>query len=210
MLTIKLEDLNRTAYKEYYVNGRKRLATATGCAFISPNHLVVTSLVGMKMYLYELDYTNSSHKLIQQLDTSYDSKPIINDLLDFDGKNRLITSNCDNGTQSIYKIENYDISFLKQITNKDSQGGFCHGVKFHPYFQNIICATIFRNCSINYIDINDDKLMYQINGDINFRPKDLAFIDKNKIIAFYTDSKARTREIQNEYIAKLVLYHVDL
>ena len=210
---IKLEDLNRTEYKEYWVNNRKRLATATGCVFIDENHLVVTSLVGMKMYLFEIDFANSSYSVIQELDTIYDSKPTITDLLDYNGTDMLITSNCDNGTQTIYKIKDNHISFYKQITNTESLNGFCHGIKFHPFYNNLVCATIFRGCSIKYINIESEsphQINYQINYDIGFRPKDLTFVDKDRIIVLYTNSKARTKEVQDLFIAKLILYEVNL
>lgn len=209
-LVIPIENLNRTKYTELYVKDRKRLATATGVNFINKNLIVVTNLVAMKMYLYQMDYDQSEWKLVNEIDTIFDGKPTITDLLDYNGKDLIITSNCDNGCQTIYKLENNNLVHFKDVCDQDSLDGFCHGIRFHPYYHGIICATIFKNCKINFIDHETNELRYQICYDVSYRPKDLALINKNKIIVLYTNSRIKQVQTEENFITRLVVYEIDL
>jgi len=210
MLNIILENLNQSNHVKLYVAKKERLATATSASFVNKNYLVVTNLVAMKMYLYFVDYSKKEYYVVDKIDTIHNKKLTLTDLLDFNGTDLLITSNCNNGTQTIYQIKNNKLAYVKDINTLESRDSFCHGVRFYPKHKDIICATIFKGSSVNFIDIKSNKLIYKIvYPNKKYRPKDLTFNGDN-IIVLYTDSDAKSKPTDKIYKSLLVYYHVEL
>ena len=179
-MIIKLPDINTSKCNELYVGNRMRLATASGCCFISENILVINHLAGQKIFIVSFDYQKCTYKSINQIDTTFNNDKCITDLID--GMNKLIaTSNFDTKSFSIYEIDGECISKLKDYQSPEL--GYCHGIKF--YDENIIC---FTTVNINYIcfyDILKNNILFKFDLEIG-RPKDVCFVSDNKMIALYT------------------------
>ena len=179
-MLIKLPDINTSKHNEHYVGNRKRLATASGCCFISDNLLVINHLVGQKLFFVSFDYNKFTYNIVNQVDTTFHDDKCITDLID--NVNKLIaTSNFDTKSFSIYEICGEYIRKLKDYHFPEL--GYCHGIKF--YDENIIC---FTTVTINYIcfyDISENKELYKFDLEAG-RPKDVCFISKNKMIVLYT------------------------
>lgn len=185
MLSIKLSDLNRSHYGPLYVGNTQRLATATSIRFIDSSHLCVSHLVGMYIQLYMFDFNTKSFKLLDQIDTTYNGKTCITDLMDRK-ENLLVTSNFDLGTQTFYKIENNKLTFYKELPDFFYGKQRCHGIKF--YNDDIICFTLNSKFSVMFVDYNRKEVLYQFDYLPNYNPKDIAFTSDYKMIIVYSTS----------------------
>lgn len=209
MLTIKLPSLNRSEYGPLYINNIKRLAQSTSVKFIDNNRLCTTHLVGMYMHLYEFDYNNKTSKLLDHIDTIYNNEICITDLIDYKD-NLLVTSNFDKGTQTIYKLENNKLSLYKYIPDFHNGQQYCHGVKFYNFRQNTICTSYNKIPMVLFIDYVTDEILYEINYLPNHRPKDISFINKNKMLIYYTTSNVIDKISQNSYKSQIVYVNIDI
>lgn len=191
MLKIFLEDLNRLNIKKCNVGTRSRLATSSGIYFIDSTHFIVCSMVGTRIYLYNIDGLNKDNvKLLCFIDTTYNNELVMTDLLDYrDGY--IIGSNFRTGTQTMYSLTNNKLEHYKDLKNFSPVKNYCHGVKF--YRDHVICFTYNVVYSVNFVDIKRDELIYTIEtretcGN-NFNPKDVEFIDENKMLILFTSNK---------------------
>ncbi len=210
MLIIELENINRANIKELYVNNIKRLATATSVVFIDEKHLIIGSLAGMKLYIYQIDFNENNYQLLDEIDTVYKGEMVLTDLIDYDGNNLLAMSNFKCGTQTLYKIVNLKIEHYQDIKNFNKKREFCHGIKFYPYQKNIICTTNNKNYKIIFIDYVNNEILYKIEYNKEFNPKDICFIDENNMLAAYTTSKVLTNVTNKDYITRINLYKIDI
>lgn len=207
MIHIKLENINRSQYKELYLGTRSRLATATSISFLDSNTFVAASLVGMKLYLYQFNFTDKSYKLIDSLDTTYNGKLCLTDLADY-YNNLIVCSNFELGTQTIYKCENNKLSHYLDI-KPFHLPQFCHGVKFYKSLPNTICATGNKLYCIDFINYVNQELLYRINLDI--RPQDIAIISENRIAILGSMGNVTDKVTNNPIISvKLMYYDIDI
>ncbi|QKF94730.1 lactonase 6-phosphogluconolactonase [Fadolivirus algeromassiliense] len=209
MLTIKLLNLNRSQYGPLYINNVKRLAQATSVKFIDNNHLCATHLVGMYMQLYFIDYDNKNYKLLDQINTTYNNKICITDLIDHK-EGLLVTSNFDKGTQTLYELKNNKFVWYKDIPDQNNGKQYCHGVKFYPYKENVICATYNRIPMVQFIDYIKNEVIYQIQYIVNHRPKDIAFIDKCNMLVYYTTSDVSGKQGNVKYKSQILYLKIDI
>ena len=103
-MQIKLEDINNCGATELFVGPRKRLATCTSVKLLSHQRLVACHLVGQRMYLIRFDLGSGDHEIECCIPTRSNGKDVSTDLLDFDGKDRFVTSNCGDGSVTIYRL----------------------------------------------------------------------------------------------------------
>ena len=131
-MLIKLEDINHSGSKELFVGPCKRLATCTSVRLISHQRLVACSLVGQRMYLIRFDLGNGDHEIECCIPTRFDGKDVSTDLLDFDGKDRFVTSNCAEGSVTVYRLIDGRLKHDKDIKIPEDRSPFCHGARFVP------------------------------------------------------------------------------
>ena len=211
MLTIKNLDLNRSPYHPY-INNIKRLATTTSVKFINNNQLCTTNLVGMYIRLYQFDYNMKTYNLLDHINTTYDGKLCVTDLIDYDGRDLIVTSNFDCGTQTLYKLVNNKLFMHKDMHNFSKIPQFCHGVKFYPYKENIICFTFNRNMiySIVFVDYVANIILYQFEYLSGYNPKDIAFINANQMIIGYSTSNVTPIITKHNYKSRIAYVQFDL
>ncbi|QKF94726.1 lactonase 6-phosphogluconolactonase [Fadolivirus algeromassiliense] len=210
MFSIKLEDLNRSNKKELFIGDVKRLATATSVSFINKTYLCVAHLVGMKMYLYKFDYDKKEYNLISTINTTYNNKMTITDLMDSNKKDLIVLSNFSLGTQTIYKINNNKLYHLKDVMNCFDYEQYCHGVKFHPTNHYIIALTGNKVFNVTFYDYSVNKILHQIKYIDTYAPKDIAFIDENNILVLYTTSQVLKTPVDIKYRSRIVHFTIDL
>ena len=103
--SIFLETINRSNHEQQFIGNNSRLATCTGVKLIDNNHLVTTHFVGQKMYLYEFNKNGKfTYNILDSIDTTLNRKMITTDLLDYDD-GRIMTSNCEHGSVSLYSVD---------------------------------------------------------------------------------------------------------
>ena len=210
MFSIKLENLNRSDTNELFIGDIKRLATATSVCFINKNYICVCHLVGMKMYLYKFDYDKKEYNLISTINTTYNGKLAITDLMDSNKKDLIITSNFRLGTQTIYKIINNKLYHYKDVQNMNKTAQFCHGVKFHPTNPYIIAYTGNKIFNVTFMDYSKNEILQQIDYIKTYAPKDIAFVDEKHLLVLYTNSQVLKKPTDITYRSRIVYYHIDL
>lgn len=201
MITIKLDNIRQIDHGPRYIINLKRRASATSVVFIDDYHIIIGGLEAAQLYLYKLK--DDSYYLIDTINTVNNNRVTSTDLIDHkDGL--IITSNCFGNNQTLYLIDNNQLSFYKdipQLHNKD----FCHGIKFDPYNDYIIATTYTKSKTVKFINYYANKVLY----DIKFKesPKDIAFIDNNKILVLCTSSEIRTNIINKNVEKYMIKYH---
>ena len=210
MIFIKLEDLKRTNITEMYIKDKKRLATVTSIVFLDDKHFVAASLAGAKLYLYHIDYHKNEYQLLSECDTIASDDLTITDLIDYDGKDTLVVSNFRDGSQYLYKINDNKIKHYKYLPKTCDFYQTCHGIKFYPIDKNIICATGNRKFVVNFIDTIINEIIYQISYEDGYNPKDMAFINQNRILVLYTNSKVLGHTVDDEYTSRIVLFEINI
>lgn len=207
-MVIKLENINNRGAHPIYVGDRTRLATATDVAFLDEHTMVVTSLVGHRMYLIEFDLFQGSHRFIDCIPTVFNDNEIRTDLLDFDGENRLITSNCEFNSVSLYDISRNKLSHVKDIAIPDPYVAFCHGARFVPGNLDVVCATCTNNNWIYFLSIESSGILYQFKHE-KWKPKNACFIDSNRMVVAYASGNP-TQTAAELYSAKVALIEFDI
>lgn len=210
MFNIKLEDLNRSDTKELFIGDMQRLATATSVSFINKTYLCACHLVGMKMYLYKFDYDKREYALISTINTTYNDKLTITDLMDSNKKDQIITSNFRLGTQTIYKINNNKLFHLQDVKNLNTEKQYCHGVKFYPNKPYTIAYTGNKLPEVSFMDYGKNKILHRIKYINTYSPKDVAFVDENHILILYTNSQVLHQPVDIRYRSRIVYFYIEL
>jgi hypothetical protein len=211
MFNIKIPCKNRSSYGTYWVGDRQRLATATAVQFLDDDHIVAAHLVGAALFLIKIDWTAKQSVVIDSIDTTLGTKLEFPDLMDLDNDCRISCSHFAPGAQSIYSINNYKFSKLGDIPNLNNFRQSCHGVRFFPDNKDIIAVTGNSVPVVNFISIATKKIIFKIEYDIQFVPKDMFFITAEKLIIIYTTSKvlSSARHASN-YVSRLLLINLNL
>lgn len=209
MFNITLKNLNRSIYGPLYIGTTKRLATATSVKFIDNNHLCATNLVGMYLDLYEFDYDMKTYKLLDTINTTYNNDLCITDLIDYHN-NLLVSSNFDKGTQTFYQIFDNKLLHYKSLPLYCNIPQYCHGVKFYKYSKDVLCFTYNKQFKVMFVNYTNNNIMYEINYLPNFNPKDIAFINENKMLIYYSTSDVVGQSNNREFISRIVYLEFNL
>jgi hypothetical protein len=135
-----LEARNESGHPAYWVDGRQRLATCTSVRWIDERRFACASLVGQALYLVEID-AQGGHRVIDRASTIRGDAAVCTDLLDFDGKDLLATSNCEDSSVSFYRLDGDRLRYESSLRIGGEHRGFCHGVAFAPG-SDLICVAI--------------------------------------------------------------------
>ena len=93
-MLIKLEDINNRAAKLMFVGPRSRQASATSVVLLDARRLLACSLAGQRMYLIEFNAARGTHKVLSSVTTQFAGRPMMTDLMDYDGREFIVTSDC--------------------------------------------------------------------------------------------------------------------
>lgn len=182
-LQIQLEDLFRPGWRPLYVGDRPRYATATSVRLLDANTLVCSSLLARKIYLVRFDLALGSYTVVDGTDTVFMGSPAETDLCDIDGLGHVITSNCEGGNMSLYRVTgdkiNHDRDLFTSLT-----GNYCHGARFCG--THVVVATALRDPrGVHFYDAKTMRRLLYVSTD-RF-PKDVCFLSDGRAILITTD-----------------------
>jgi len=184
-MVIELEDVNRSEHGELYVGTRKRLASCTGVAFVDESRLLATSLVGKRMYLIRYDLATGDCEVEHEIATTFAGAEVTTDLLDFDGRDSILTSNCELNSMSRYRLDGAEIRFVEDVPIRDEAAGFCHGAAFSPSGE-ILCATcIGGGRNVFLISGASGEVLYRFAHD-DWVPRDTCFVSDERLVVVYS------------------------
>lgn len=201
--TIYIDEPNRADKARYFVGDRDRLATMTSVCFIDECRIVATHLVGETMHSIEYNLEQKRYRLIDAIETSYNNRATITDLIDYDGENKILTSNFDDRSGSLYSLEGSKLRYIKDLPLPNTAGN-CHGARF--YNSDIACLTTNHN-DIYFIDIKTCSIISKL--EMPFHIKDVCFIDSTKMIACFT-LKSPTAQKMPTYASGLLYFSFDV
>ena len=140
-LQVRLEDLRRPEWRPLFVGDRERYATATAVRLLDPRTLVCCALLARKIYLIRFDLAAGSHTVLSRADTTYGGVSTEIDLCDADDRGNVVTSNCEGGAMSLYRVAGDTIHHTRDLPTGLS-GNYCHGARlFGP---DVVVATVLR------------------------------------------------------------------
>jgi hypothetical protein len=193
-LIINLEEI--TSERDLvYVGDRVRPSTATSIVLLSPNILACCHFNGCRIFLIEFDITKSAYKLIYETETLYNGKKTETDLMHTDLKGNIVVSNFYEKTCSLYKYDNKQINFFKDLKTKI--GDFVHGVKF--YNTDTVAVTSRKSQGgVHFIDCIEDKVIFKLLAN-GLSVQDICFLSPN-ILAMISSTGSPTMK-------KIPIYH---
>lgn len=207
-LQIHLEDLRRPEWRALYVGGRPRYATATSVRLLDARTVVCCSLLARKIYLIRFDLGFGSYTVVDSADTVYGGCPTETDLCDSDGRGRVVTSNCEGGNMSLYRVVGDKIYHERDLCT-DLPGNFCHGVRFCGRGADVVVATVLRDPrGVHFYDVQTmRKLLYV--GTARF-PKDVCFLPGSRALLVTTDGSPTPERSDADNASELQLLEYDL
>jgi len=177
-MLIKLPDIVNPGFNEVYVGQRKRLATASGCTFLSDTMLAVVNMVSQRIFIIKVDFFNNNYEIIDSIETTFAGKLCDPDLITSHNK-MIATSNFDRSI-SIYEYHNEYLTKYKEYGFPNL--GYIHGIKY--YTDDIICFTTMQllNC-VCFFDIKQEKMIHAYVQP--YIPKDICFLSSNRMVVIY-------------------------
>jgi hypothetical protein len=193
-----------------FIGELSRLATTTGLAVIDSRRVVAASLVGQELILIELPrWGRAAARVLHRCTTVEGERAHPTDLLDFDGVDRLATSNCRAGSIGLYRLHEDDISHVTTIRPKGDPRGFCHGVSFVPGRRDLVVACYSDGSrAVTFVSIEDGQVEYEFTVD-EWRAKDLAFVSERRAIVALAAETATRRRV-DAYGSALAIVDLDL
>ena len=181
-LHIQLEDLFRHEWRPLYVGDRPRYATVTSVRLLDAGTLVCASLLARKIYLIRFDLELGSYSVVDGIDTVYRGALTQTDLCDTDGHGGVITSNCEGGNMSLYRIVNDKISHERDLFTS-LHGNYCHGARFCG--PDVVVATALREPrGVHFYDTQTMRRLLYVSTDR--LPKDVCFLPGQRAILVTT------------------------
>ncbi|MCK7593779.1 glycosyltransferase family 4 protein [Pseudomarimonas salicorniae] len=182
-LKLVLPHSNNSQFPDpFFVGGRPRFARCSSVKFVGEDLLVATSLIGQRMYLARFDIATGRTRIEGCIVTRDSQGAVSTDLMDFDGVDRLVTSNCEHRSISLYRVTDRGIEFEKSIRLEDAQAGYCHGVKFVPGRTDLVavaCST-GGHC-VFLLSIETGQTVFR-HTEGEWKPKDVCFAAPGRML----------------------------
>lgn len=205
-LQIHLEDLRRAEWRPLYVGDRPRYATATSVRLLDARSLVCSSLLARKIYLIRFDLGFGSYAVVDDMSTSCSGSPTETDLCDADGRGRVVMSNCEGGSMSLYCVAGAKISHERDLFTS-LHGNYCHGARFCG--PNVIVATTLRDPrGAHFYDVQTMQRLLYVKTEHLL--KDICFLPGNRAVLVTTDSSALLEKSDACSPSELQLIEYDL
>ncbi len=164
-----------------YVGDRPRPSSTTSVYLLDPNTLVCCHFDGCKILLVRFDLDRGSCRFLQCSDTTFNQERVQTDLLAGDGNGNLAVSNGHKQTCTLYRYENEQIKFVRDLGPK--LGDFAHGIKF--YTPDIVAVTSRGDCGGTYfIDCKTGKIVYKLPAP-GISVQDVCFLSGNRAAILY-------------------------
>ena len=206
-LEIQLENLQQPDWHALYVGARPRYATATSVRLLDAHTLICCSLLARKIYLIRFDLASKSFSVLDSADTVYDGSTTQTDLCDIDGLGRVVTSNCEDGNMSLYRIEGDKIRHERDLAT-GLTGNFCHGARFCGP-DKVVATALREPCrGAHFYEVSTlRKLLYVRTPRL---AKDLCFLPDGRAVLATTDSAPSSAASSGGAASELLVARVDL
>ena len=182
---IPLPTENRTSFREaFFVGCRARFAHCTDVAFLDDRTLVTASLLGRRAYVVQFDPDAGKGKIVSETATEGLAGEASIDLLDIDDAHRIVMSDCEQQTVSLYRIESNVLQKIKTV--RVPAGGFCHGVCFVPGDPDLVAVSVTTgNAGLHLVSLSTEQIVLsvQLSG---WRPKAAAFFARQSVLVAWT------------------------
>jgi aryl-alcohol dehydrogenase-like predicted oxidoreductase len=210
-MVIRMEDINNSEHGPLFVGSRQRLASATAVRVLDEQRLVCTNLVGKRMYLVDYNLDSGAYAVKTVVPTTYEGREVETDLIDFDGRDAIVTSNCDERSMSLYRLEGDAIHHVKDLPIRDENAGFCHGVKFVPGRSDVVCAACIGNGRyVFFVSTGTGEVLYKFNNG-DWIPRDACFVSHDRVVVAYSRGyPGGAPDDPNEREARASLFSIDL
>lgn len=202
-MNIIIEEPNRAKKSTFYVGANSRLATLTGVCFTSPNHLVTAHLTGECLHCIEFDFDEKKSRVLSTIESSFDGANTVVDLIKFDGSKRIIVSNFDACSATLYELSDSKIKHLKDISLPDGTGN-CHGASF--FKEEIVCLSTNKNY-LFFINIFTDEILAEFK--LPHHIKDICTYRQNELLLCFA-IESPSRKIKPTYGSGIYYVYVDL
>jgi glycosyltransferase involved in cell wall biosynthesis len=186
---IKVSKLNRSHHKEpFLVGNRARLATATGVKFVTDNQLVVASLLGRQLHLYEFNLGLRTSKLLSTVDTQNGKELVSIDAFDFNGKDLLVGADCESSSISTYRVWHSTLEYVDTFQVGEKPKNYIHGAKFVSSDPEVMAACITDGeKGITFYDrATGERLGHYSTGDWGVKDMAMVNLNSNEFIAMCT------------------------
>jgi hypothetical protein len=187
VVKIAMETRNESGHPAYWVDGRQRLATCTSVRLIDERRLVCASLVGQALYLMEVDAQQGVHRVLDRVTTVCGGPPVCTDLLDFDGRELLATSNCEDSSVSFYRLIGDRLQHESDLRIGGQHRGFCHGVAFVPG-TDLVCVAMQSGAECFQLWSRTANTIVARVADPGWMPKDATFTTTTRMLAVYSQT----------------------
>ncbi len=164
----------------FFAGYRSRWAHTTGVAFIDSTTLVCASLLGRRLYTIAFDPDLHEAQIVAETATRDGSGELCSELMDYGGHGRILASNSDRSSVSLYQIDGHQVRWSAAFEVNNPDTGFCHGSKFVPGHDVIAACMVTATRGIRFIATSDDSLLWSIDLD-GRAPKDVAFKSRNRM-----------------------------
>jgi hypothetical protein len=163
-MKFKLPEIDLSQYTRLYCGDESRLATATAIAYVDPNKVLVTSLLGKRMYL--IDISNNKFKIINEKHTG-----VYSDLIDFRA-GKIISANAlspehPNGTISLFDLVNDEIIFIKEFFFKQKLR--IHGCRFLDDSKIIVASNDKTDSGLYFVDLESESYFNYIKFQLKVK-----------------------------------------
>jgi hypothetical protein len=205
-LQIHLEDLHRPEWCPLYVGDRPRYATATSVRLLDEHTLVCSSLLAHKIYLIRFDVGSGSYTVVDETSTLCGGSPTETDLCDADDRGNVVTSNCEGGGMSLYRVSGTKIRYMRDLAT-DLHGNYCHGARFCG--PDVVVATALRDPrGAHFYEMQTmRKLLYVRTERL---PKDICFLPGNRAVLITTEGAPLSEKSDACGLSEFQLIEYDL
>jgi len=111
-----------------FIGERARRSTATSVVLLDPTTLACCQFDGCRMSLVKFDLGAGTSSVVGSIDTIFGGKRCETDLMTWDGRGNLMTTNFYQQTCSLYRYEEGQIRFVRDLAYQ--AGDRVHGIKF--------------------------------------------------------------------------------
>lgn len=190
-----------------YIADRPRYAPLTSLRFVAPDRLVCGDFMNRILLLVQLRADGGYDVLYERPSVDLEGHHVSTDLMDFDGVDRIITSNFEPGTQSIYRLVEDRIEFEREIVS-DDRPMQCHGVRFVPHDPSLIVATFNakKDPSLYVIDRETGDTVQRIR--LAAQPQDAAFLGPWLLVPARTDHISHNGKAREAIAATMYLFRL--
>lgn len=205
-LQIALPDLRRPEWQALYVGERARYATATSVRLLDAQTLVCCSLLARKIYLIRFDLAAGSYAVLGSADTVYSGATTQTDLCDADDRGNVVTSNCEGGNMSLYRVEGDAIHHARDLP-MGMPGNFCHGVRLCGPFA-VAAAVLRPPRGVHVFDLQTMRKLLYIETE---RPaKDVCFLPNSRVAIATTEGSPLPEKSQDRRTSEVLVVEFDL